>query len=38
MGPYQAEFRERYKSVMDQATQQFIKRLQAIIKECDCKK
>ena len=38
MGPYQAEFQERYKPVMDQATQQFIKRLQAIIKECNCKK
>lgn len=38
LGPYQAEFQERYKPVMTQATEQFIKRLQAIIKECNCKK
>ena len=38
LGPYQAEFQARYQPVIDQATQQFIKRLQAIIKECNCKK
>jgi hypothetical protein len=34
----QAEFRERYTPVMDQATQQFIKRIQTITEECNCKK
>jgi len=38
IGPYTAEFQARYKPILDSATQQFIERLQAIIKDCNCKK
>jgi hypothetical protein len=36
--PYTTEFQARYKPILDKAMQQFLNRLQAISKECNCKK
>ena len=36
--PYTAEFQARYKPILDKATQEFLDRLKAVGKECNCKK
>ena len=36
--PYTAEFQKHYKPILEKATQEFLDRLQAIRKECNCKK
>jgi len=36
--PYTAEFQARYKPILEKATQEFIDRIQAIVKTCQCKK
>ena len=38
VGPYTAEFQARYKPILEKATQEFIERLQAIVRDCNCKK
>jgi hypothetical protein len=38
LGPYTAEFQERYKPILEKATQEFAERLQVTVKECNCKK
>ena len=38
MGPYTAELHARYKPILEKAIQQFIDRLQVIVKECNCQK
>lgn len=38
LGPYTAEFQERYKPIMDKAVQEFVAHLQGIRKDCNCAK
>jgi hypothetical protein len=38
LDPFMAEFRERYKPILDKAMQEYVARLQGIVKDCNCKK
>ena len=38
LDPFFGEFRDRYKPIFDKAMQEYLGRLQAIVKECNCKK